>query len=118
MQGMHRILAQPGTLSYTNSSWLQKQPILNVLGMLSLGPGSPSTAYFPFQNINFEVPRPETLDSDEIPEVRYKVQAGKYDNRNGLSNFDLSIALQYGQGTGSAQFLKYITDHVEVCTYR
>lgn len=84
--------------------------------MLSLGPGAPSPAYFPFQNINYEVPEPETLNSDAAPEARHKVQAGKYDTRNGISNFDLSIALQYGQGTGSAQFLEHISDHVKVCS--
>ena len=29
---------------------------------------------------------------------------------------DLSIALNYGQGTGSAQLLRFVTEHTEVCT--
>lgn len=28
---------------------------------------------------------------------------------------DIEIALNYGQGTGSAQMLRFVTEHTEVC---
>lgn len=38
---------------------------------------------------------------------------GKYDKRDNLSTYDLATALQYGQGTGSAQLLGFINEHVQ-----
>ena len=32
----------------------------------------------------------------------------------GNSTYDLAIALNYGQGTGSAQLLRFVTEHTEV----
>lgn len=48
------------------------------------------------------------------PETTTRVHAGKYDSQNGESLYDLAIALQYGQGTGSPQLLKFLSEHVNV----
>lgn len=39
---------------------------------------------------------------------------GKYDIQNGKAEYDLSIALNYGQATGSAQMMRFLTEHTEV----
>ena len=39
---------------------------------------------------------------------------GKYDVSEGHGLYDLSIALNYGQGTGSAQLLRFVTEHTEI----
>lgn len=51
----------------------------------------------------------------ETPASTTTIHAGKHDSSSGLSTYDLAIALQYGQGTGSAQLVKFLTDHVKVC---
>jgi aromatic amino acid aminotransferase I len=40
--------------------------------------------------------------------------AGKYDVSEGKSIYDLSIALNYGLGSGSAQMLRFVTEHTEI----
>jgi aromatic amino acid aminotransferase I len=42
------------------------------------------------------------------------VTIGKYDVRDGISEYDLSIALNYGQATGSPQMTRFITEHTEL----
>lgn len=42
------------------------------------------------------------------------ITIGKYDVRDGKSEYDLSIALNYGQSTGSAQMMRFITEHTEL----
>ena len=83
-------------------------------GLISLGGGLPSSDYFPFEQISIKVPVPpqfseaETADSGEIR------TAGKYDIREGKSLYDLSVSLNYGQATGAAQLLRFVTEHTEV----
>ena len=48
------------------------------------------------------------------PESTTKVHAGKYDSQNGESLYDLAIASQYSQGTGSPQLLKFLSEHINV----
>ena len=38
-------------------------------------------------------------------------------NNNQNSLLDLEIALNYGQATGSAQLMRFVTEHTEVRTY-
>jgi hypothetical protein len=82
--------------------------------MISLGGGLPSSSYFPFQYIDVKIPsigkfsEAETLESGKVMHI------GKHDVKEGKSAFDLSISLNYGQGTGSAQILRWITEHTEV----
>lgn len=96
MQAMHGILAQPG--------------------MRSLGPGAPSTEYFPFYAMSLEVGSTNAFATvgKETPASTTAIHAGKHDSSSGLSTYDLAIALQYGQGTGSAQLVKFMSDHVKM----
>lgn len=88
--------------------------------MRSLGPGAPSTEYFPFYAMNLEVGSTNAFATvgKETPASTTTIYAGKHDSSSGLSTYDLAIALQYGQGTGSAQLVKFMSDHVNVCTCR
>ncbi|PLB54887.1 putative aromatic aminotransferase Aro8 [Aspergillus steynii IBT 23096] len=96
MQAMHGILAQPG--------------------IRSLGPGAPSTEYFPFYSMDFEVGSTDAFETVgmKIPDTTTAIHAGKYDNTTGTSIYDLEIALQYGLGTGSKQLVKFLTEHVQL----
>lgn len=85
-------------------------------GIRSLGPGAPSTEYFPFYSIDFEVGSTdafETVDK-KIPDTTTSIHAGKHDSIAGTSIYDLAIGLQYGLGTGSKQLVKFLTEHVQV----
>lgn len=42
------------------------------------------------------------------------VTIGKYDVRDRGATYDLSIALNYGQSTGSAQMMRFLTEHTEI----
>ncbi len=42
------------------------------------------------------------------------ITAGKYDISEGHGTYDLSVALNYGQATGSAQLLRFVTEHTEL----
>jgi len=42
------------------------------------------------------------------------LKAGKHDLEEGRSLFDITTAFNYGQGTGSAQLLRYIVEHTEL----
>lgn len=77
---------------------------------ISLCGGLPSSEYFPFQELAFEVPTaPEFSPSQTtIPRSR------KHDVADGKSAFDLSIALNYGQSMGPPQLMRYITEHTEI----
>ncbi|OJJ79168.1 uncharacterized protein ASPGLDRAFT_181370 [Aspergillus glaucus CBS 516.65] len=85
--------------------------------MRSLGPGAPSTEYFPFYAMNLEVGSTNAFATvgKEAPASTTTIYAGKHDSSSGLSTYDLAIALQYGQGTGSAQLVKFMSDHVNIC---
>lgn len=39
---------------------------------------------------------------------------GKYDTSDGTSDYDISIAFNYGQATGSPQMMRWITEHVNL----
>ncbi|KAI5809303.1 pyridoxal phosphate-dependent transferase [Pyronema omphalodes] len=83
-------------------------------GMISLGGGLPLGEYFPFESFDVKVPalgkftQAETEVSGEIMHI------GKHDIRDGKSSYDLWVALNYGQATGSAQLLRWITEHTEI----
>ncbi|KAE8384969.1 PLP-dependent transferase [Aspergillus alliaceus] len=98
MQGMHHILDK------------------SVVKIRSLGPGAPSTDYFPFYGMDFDVPLSEApkTDCEIAPKATAKIHAGKHDSKNGDSIYDIAIALQYGQGTGSTQLLKFLSEHVKI----
>lgn len=82
--------------------------------MISLGGGLPSSDYFPFEYIDIKVPTIGKFSEAETTESGKVVRIGKHDIKEGKSAFDLAISLNYGQGTGSAQVLRWLTEHTEV----
>ncbi|ETS80128.1 hypothetical protein PFICI_07657 [Pestalotiopsis fici W106-1] len=83
---------------------------LKTPGLVSLGGGLPSSEYFPFSEISLRIPDPST-DSC-APD--HDVTISKHDSRIGASEYDLSLALNYGQPMGSPQMLRWITEHTEM----
>ncbi|KAF8424635.1 aromatic amino acid aminotransferas-like protein [Tirmania nivea] len=83
-------------------------------GMISLGGGLPSSDYFPFHQMDIKVPAIGKFTEQETAESGETMTIGKHDATEGKSPFDLEIALNYGQGTGSAQLLRWITEHTEI----
>lgn len=81
-------------------------------GMITLGNGRPSSEYFPFQQLNLEVLSPPNFAEQSNQTTTSKT--GKYDIRQGKSAYDLAISMNYGHGTGSAQLLRFVTEHVEM----
>ena len=80
-------------------------------GIISLGGGLPSSEYFPFEELCAKVPVPGAFEDKS----RYAVlSAGKHDLAQGKSDFDIATAFNYGQGYGSAQFLRWIVEHTEI----
>lgn len=79
-------------------------------GIISLGGGLPSSEYFPFSEVSLRVPMPPDFSEKSMKTVTI----GKHDARDGVSEYDLSIALNYNQATGSAQMMRFITEHVEL----
>ncbi|KAI1394233.1 PLP-dependent transferase [Hypoxylon trugodes] len=81
-------------------------------GLISLGGGLPSAENFPFDGLSMRVPSPPNFSTVEEQDI----SMGKYDvarNQNGGVH-DLSIALNYGQSIGSAQLLRWTTEHTEL----
>ncbi|KUJ23980.1 PLP-dependent transferase [Mollisia scopiformis] len=83
-------------------------------GLISLGGGIPLAENFPIEEISVKVPTAPHFSEKEARETGTVLTAGKYDASEGSSVYDLSIALNYGQGTGSAQMLRFITEHTEL----
>lgn len=74
----------------------------------------PCPEYFPFQDISMTVPTVGKFTEKETKEEGKVVHTGKYDASEGEGIYDLSIALNYGMGTGSAQLLRFVTEHTEI----
>ncbi|KAK6363108.1 Aromatic/aminoadipate aminotransferase 1 [Orbilia blumenaviensis] len=83
-------------------------------GMISLGGGLPSSAYFPFDHVSVGVPGDNLFSETDIHEYAQKVTIGKHDMKEGKSAYDLSVALNYGQGSGSPQMVRWVTEHTEI----
>ncbi|KAK8050798.1 L-kynurenine/alpha-aminoadipate aminotransferase [Apiospora phragmitis] len=83
-------------------------------GLVSLGGGLPSAENFPIERLSMQVPSPAGgfSHTDNLKEVTI----GKHDVRDhqGEGVLDLSIALNYGQSIGSAQLLRWVTEHTEL----
>ncbi|KAL7931874.1 pyridoxal phosphate-dependent transferase [Trichoderma chlorosporum] len=83
-------------------------------GMISLAGGLPSPDYFPFNSISATIPAiPGTTESN-LSEVKSTITMGLRDIASGDASFDLSVALNYGQAAGSAQMIRWITEHTEL----
>jgi aromatic amino acid aminotransferase I / 2-aminoadipate transaminase len=72
-------------------------------GLISLGGGLPCPEYFPIEELSFKVPSPPHFSEEDTKLTGVTLTSGKYDVSEGESIYDLSIALNYGLGTGSAQ---------------
>jgi aromatic amino acid aminotransferase I len=60
------------------------------------------------------VPTAPKFTEEETKECGTVIKAGKYDASEGDGTYDLSICLNYGQGTGSAQLLRFVVEHTEI----
>jgi aromatic amino acid aminotransferase I len=98
---------QPSSLKGA-SKYLAKE------GLISLGGGLPCAEYFPFSELSIKVPSVPNFSEEQTKESGIVVNTGKYDMTEGHGIFDLSIALNYGQSTGSAQVLRWVTEHTEL----
>ncbi|OGE56575.1 hypothetical protein PENARI_c003G10832 [Penicillium arizonense] len=91
---------------------------INNPDMVSLGGGLPSSECFPFYDWSFRVPMPHDFPSKDLASAdcptTQTVSIGKHDVKAGISEYDLSIALNYGQATGSPQMMRFITEHTEL----
>ncbi|KAI1123378.1 aromatic amino acid aminotransferase-like protein [Nemania abortiva] len=87
---------------------------LKTPGILSLGGGLPSADNFPIESLSLQVPHPPLFDkaSAEVPGSDATI--GKHDMRDKDGVYDLSVALNYGQAVGSAQMLRWVTEHTEL----
>lgn len=82
--------------------------------MISLGGGLPSSKYFPMENLSARVPAVGRWSEKEMHDYGTTITRGKHDIQDGTGDFDLSVALNYGQGTGSPALLKFIVEHTEM----
>lgn len=66
------------------------------------------------------VPVPPHFSEEDTIASGQTVTIGKYDVRDrptdDKTTYDLSIALNYGQSTGSAQMVRFLTEHTEIVT--
>ena len=83
-------------------------------GMISLGGGLPSSEYFPFERIDIKVPQPPHFSEAETKSSGVVASAGKHDIAEGKSIYDIHVSFNYGQATGSAQLLRFVTEHTEI----
>ncbi|KAI6785848.1 Aromatic amino acid aminotransferase-like protein [Emericellopsis cladophorae] len=86
-----------------------KQP-----GIISLGGGLPSSQVFPFASLSMTVPTVPNFHEADTLTSGQTLSIGKYDVRDEVADYDLSIALNYGQSTGSAQMMRFLTEHTEI----
>ncbi|KAK3942702.1 PLP-dependent transferase [Diplogelasinospora grovesii] len=83
-------------------------------GLISLGGGLPCAEYFPFDSISLKVPRAPNFSEQAAHEHGETVTIGKYDIRDADGVYDLSVALNYHQAHGSAQLMRWVTEHTEL----
>ncbi|KAK4985766.1 Aromatic/aminoadipate aminotransferase 1 [Elasticomyces elasticus] len=100
--------------SRKGNSLKQAAKYLKTPGLISLGGGLPSSEYFPFDEVDIKVPQIGHFSPAETHQNGAIVKAGKHDLAEGKSIYDISTAFNYGQGSGSAQLLRWITEHTEI----
>lgn len=74
----------------------------------------PSSELFPLSEIDMKVAMPPDFSEKATARHGQNVTIGKYDVRDRDGTYDLSIALNYGQSTGSAQMMRFLTEHTEI----
>ncbi|KAJ5776219.1 uncharacterized protein N7511_001230 [Penicillium nucicola] len=82
-------------------------------GMISLGAGAPPEVYFPFESIQLQVSNAIGKAGDAGKDLSM-LSLAKYDFQPGINDYSLDVALNYGQGSGSAQMLRFVTEHTEL----
>jgi aromatic amino acid aminotransferase I len=82
--------------------------------LISLGGGLPLAENFPIEEISVKVPTPPHFKEKEAIKTGTTLSAGKYDVSEEKSVYDLAIALNYSLGTGSAQMIRWVTEHTEI----
>ncbi|KAF7519277.1 hypothetical protein PCG10_010139 [Penicillium crustosum] len=104
------------SMSRTGSTLKNAFKHLKNPGMISLGGGLPLSDYFPFESLSLTVSSPEkrNFKDADLNGANAPLHASKGDINQGRSIYDLSVALNYSQGSGSAQFLRWITEHTEI----
>ncbi|EFQ26531.1 aromatic amino acid aminotransferase [Colletotrichum graminicola] len=107
----------PESLSRHPCSLKQAARHLKKPGLISLGGGLPSSAYFPYAELSLRVPTAPHFSEAETIASGQTLTVGKYDTRDPEqpgAEYDLSIALNYTQSTGSAQMMRFVTEHTEL----
>jgi aromatic amino acid aminotransferase I len=92
----------------------QAAKFLGKPGIISLGGGLPSSEYFPFEELSVKVPSIGHFSEAETKVSGEVITAGKHDLAEDQSIFDIATAFNYGQGSGAAQLLRWITEHTEM----
>jgi aromatic amino acid aminotransferase I / 2-aminoadipate transaminase len=82
--------------------------------LISLGGGLPSSDYFPLDELSFKFPAVGRFSAKDMHENGEVLTAGKHDMAEDKSGFDIATALQYGQGHGAAQLLRWMVEHTEI----
>ncbi|KAF2754292.1 PLP-dependent transferase [Pseudovirgaria hyperparasitica] len=102
------------TTSRTGSALKDAAKWLGTPGIISLGGGLPSSEYFPFASLSIKVPQAPFFSEAATAQSGTLLTAGKHDLAEGLSIFDIATAFNYGQGSGAAQLLRWISEHTEL----
>ncbi|KAJ3543634.1 hypothetical protein NM208_g3474 [Fusarium decemcellulare] len=110
----HRL--SPESTSRTGSSLKGAFKHLQNTDVISLGGGLPLSDFFPFETFTFTVPSAQSAETSQstLNGNSNAIQSGKNDISDGRSVYDLSVALNYSQGSGSPQLLRWITEHTEI----
>jgi aromatic amino acid aminotransferase I len=87
---------------------------LSTPGIISLGGGLPSSEYFPFEHLSIKVPSIGHFSESDTKDSGVIITAGKHDLVEEKSLFDIATAFNYGQGSGAAQLLRWVTEHTEM----
>ncbi|KAF2084019.1 PLP-dependent transferase [Saccharata proteae CBS 121410] len=101
--------------SRKGNSLKQAAKFLGQPGLISLGGGLPSSEYFPYDSLDMTVPTAPLFSEAETKAHGATLHVGKHDLAEDKAIFDISTAFNYGQGSGSAQLLRWITEHTEIC---
>ncbi|ROW16178.1 hypothetical protein VPNG_01888 [Cytospora leucostoma] len=84
-------------------------------GLISLGGGLPRPEYFPFDSLSMKVPTSPDFTEEATKTSGETLTIGKYDTvEKPEAEYDLAIGLNYGQATGSAQMVRWVTEHTEL----